>query len=260
MKSDRLVHCQVYLLALFLSILFLIKPEISMAEKTHPFVKKIRVIGNTLIDSYDLENYLNLRSGIIMTPKIMDMVVSELKANYHYHGYIFIDAYSTLKIKNGVMTIKVDEKKEHSWGKPRAERAVMRKAFLYDINLKNSKKQEIVESLLKGYQKQRKIEEIVEDFVIGKQRNRIKKIQSQKKAAMREKISEKVKEFQKIKRNIEEDEARRIEKMRNNIILAGIKKIDESNTGQVKIVSDEYTDLDEFLDNVMFEESLNPGL
>jgi hypothetical protein len=260
MKSHCVTHFKIYLLAVLLPAFLLVVTKNSLAEKPHPFVTKIRVIGNTLIDSYDLDNYLDLRKGITMTPKVMDMVVSELKANYHYHGYTFIDAYSTLKIKNGVMTIKVDEKKEHNWGKPRAQRAVMKKAFLYNIALTNSKKQEIVETLLKGYQKQRKIEEIVERFVIGKQRNRIKEIQSQKKASMREKIAEKVKAFQKMKKNIEDREIRRIEQMRKNIVSAGIKKTDKSTERQVKVVSDEYTELDEFLDNVMFEESLNPGL
>ena len=37
----------------------------------------------------------------------------------------------------------------------------IQKAFLHNITLKESKKQEIMETLLKGYQKQRKVEEIV---------------------------------------------------------------------------------------------------
>mgnify|MGYP005629129221 FL=1 len=260
MKPGRLTHYQIYLLALLLSSLFLIKPEISLAEKPYPFVKKIRVMGNTLIDSYDLDDNLDLRKGITMTPEIMDMAVSELKANYHYYGYPFVDAYSILKTKNGVMTIKVDEKNEYNWGKPRAERAVLKKAFLYDINHTDSKKQEIVETLLKGYQKQKKIEEIVAKFLVKKQRSRIEEIQSKKRAFMRKKIADKVKEFQAIKKNIEEQEAKRVEAMKNRIVSAGIKKTDDATEKQLKVVSDEYTDLDEFLDNVMFEEMLNPGL
>lgn len=260
MKSDRVLHCQIYLLAIALSTLFIIVPGKSLAEKPHPFVKKIHVIGNTLIDSYDVDNNLDLRQGLTMTPEVMDMAVSELKANYHYDGYPFIDAYSILKTKNGIMTIKVDEKDEYQWGKPRAERAVLKKAFLYDMTLTDTKKQEIVEILLKGYQKQRKIEEMVAKFLVEKQRNRIEEIQSKKRAIMREKITDKVKQFQAIKKNIEEQEIRRIEEMRNRIISAGLKKIDNSTKGQLKMASDEYTDLDEFLDNVMFEEMLNPEL
>ena len=260
MKSDRVIQYQLYLLAIALSALFLIVPGKSLAEKPHPFVKKINVIGNTLIDSYDVDNNLDLRQGLTMTPEVMDMAVSELKANYHYHGYPFIDAYSILKTKNGIMTIKVDEKDEYQWGKPRAERAVLKKAFLYDMTLTDTKKQEIVEILLKGYQKQRKIEEMVAKFLVEKQRNRIEEIQSKKRAIMREKITDKVKQFQAIKKNIEEQEIRRIEEMRNRIISAGLKKVDDSTTGQLKMASDEYTDLDEFLDNVMFEEMLNPEL
>lgn len=260
MKPDRVHHFKSYLLPLFLSTLILLAPETSTAGNSGPFVKKIRVVGNTLIDSYDLDNYLNLGNGVNMTHEIMDMVVSELKANYNYHGYPFIGAYSILKIKNGVMTIKVNEKDEYRWGKPRAERAVLKRAFLHDIKLTNSKKQEIMDTLLKGYQKQRKIEEIVAGFLVGKQRDRIEEIQSQQKAVMRENIITKVREFQAIIKNLEEQEARRVAEMRNRMHSAGLKKIDESAEGRLKTVSDEYTDLDEFLDNAMFEESLNPGL
>ena len=77
---------------------------------------------------------------------------------------------------------------------------------------------------------------------------------------MREKIADKVKEFQATKKNIEEQENRRVEKMRNRILSAGLKKIDDSTEGRTKMTSGKYTDLDEFLENVMFEEMLNPGL
>ena len=117
-----------------------------------------------------------------------------------------------------------------------------------------------METLLKGYQKQRKVEEIVAGFLIKKQRNRIEEIQSQKRAVMREKIAHKVKMFQATKKNIEEQENRRVDEMRDRIISAGLKKFDDSTEGRTKLISDEYTDLEEFLDNVMFEEMLNPGL
>ena len=51
-----------------------------------------------------------------------------------------------------------------------------------------------------------------------------------------------------------------IETMRNRILSAGLEKFDESITSQLDQESLEYTDLDEFLDNVMFEEMLHPGL
>jgi hypothetical protein len=258
MKKD--LYSPNYLLAFFLSAFFLITPGKSVAENPKPFVKKVRIAGNTLIDNYDMDTYLDLGNGLTMTPEVMDMVVSELKANFHYHGYPSIGAYSILRVKNGVMTIKVDEKNEYRWGKPRAERAVLKKAFLHDITLTESRKQEIMKTLLKGYQKQKKIEEIVAGFLVEKQRSRIEEIQYQRRAAMREKIVDKVKEFQKIKKNIEEQENRRVEEMRNRILSAGLKKIDDSPEGRTKMISDEYTDLDEFLDNVMFEEMLNPGL
>jgi outer membrane protein assembly factor BamA len=260
MKIGKNLHSKNYLFAFFLAAFFLIATGNSVAENSKPFVKKIRIAGNTLIDNYDMDTYLDLGNGLTMTPEVMDMVVSELKANYHYHGYPSIEAYSILRVKNGVMTIKIDEKNEYRWGKPRAERAVLKKAFLHDISLNESKKQEIMETLLKGYQKQKKIEEIVAGFLVEKQRSRIEEIQYQRRAAMREKISDKVKEFQATKKNIEEQENRRVEEMRNRILSAGLKKIDDSTEGRTKMISGEYTDLDEFLDNVMFEEMLNPGL
>ncbi len=258
MKKD--LHSSSYLLTIFLSAFFIITPAKSAAERSKPFVKKIRVTGNTLIDSYDMDTYLDLGNGLTMTPEIMDMVIREIKANYHYHGYPAIEAYSILRVRNGVMTIKIDEKNEYRWGKPRAERAVLKKAFLHDITLTETRKQEIMNTLLKGYQKQKKIEEIVEGFLVEKQRSRIEEIQYQRRAAMREKIVDKVKEFQAVKKNIEEQENKRVEEMRNRILSAGLKKIDDSAEGRTKLISGEYTDLDEFLDNVMFEEMLNPGL
>ena len=260
MKISKGLHAINYLLIFFIFVFFLIAPGHSVAGNSKPFVKKIRLAGNTLIDDYDVDTYLDLGNGLTMTPEVMDMIVSELKANYHFHGYPSIEAYSILRVKNGVMTIKVDEKNEYRWGKPRAERAILKKAFLHNIILKESKKQEIMETLLKGYQKQRKVEEIVAGFLIKKQRNRIEKIQSQKIAIMREKIANKVKLFQATKKNIEEQENRRVEKMKDRILSAGLKKFDDSTDGRTKLISEEYTDLEEFLDNVIFEEMLNPGL
>ncbi|MZH42284.1 MAG: hypothetical protein F3740_10850 [Nitrospinae bacterium] len=77
---------------------------------------------------------------------------------------------------------------------------------------------------------------------------------------MRKKIADKVKDFKKIQKSIEENEAKRIETMRNRILSAGLEKFDDSITSQLDQESLEYTDLDEFLDNVMFEEMLHPGL
>ena len=256
MKPNRTPHCR--LLPFILSALFLITAEKSLAGNS--FVKKIRVTGNTLIDPYFVDGYLDLGNGLNMTPEIMDLVASELKANYNYHGYPNIGAYSKLKVKNGVMTIKVDEKDEYRWGRPRAERAVLKQAFLHDITLKDFKKQEIIETLLKGYQKQRTIEEIVAKFLLQKQINLIAEINSQRITALREKIVDNVKEFQTIKKNLEEQETRRIKEMRNRMQSGRLKKFADLVAGSPQLISDEYTDLDEFLDNAMFEESLNPGL
>ena len=260
MMSGRIYIFKSVFIVLFLSAFLVISPGLTFASSNKSFVKKIKIIGNTLIDSYDLEKYLDLGNGVTMTPEVMDMVISELRANYQYHGYPSIEAYSILKTKNGVMTIKVDEKNEFRWGKPRAERAVLKRAFLNNITLKEERKKQIIETLLKGYQKQKKIEEIVAGFLVGKQRERIEKIESEHRAAMRKKIADKVKDFKKIQKSIEENEAKRIETMRNRILSAGLEKFDDSITSQLDQESLEYTDLDEFLDNVMFEEMLHPGL
>ena len=254
MKPNRTPHCR--LLPFILSALFLITAEISLAGNS--FVKKIRVTGNTLIDPYFLDGYLDLGNGLNMTPEIMDLVASELKANYNYHGYSDIGAYSKLKVKNGVMTIKVDEKDEYRWGRPRAERAVLKQAFLHGITLKDYKKQEIIEALLKGYQKQRTIEELVAEFLVKKQRKLMEEINSQRITALREQVFEKVREFQMIKKNLGEQETRRIEEMRSRIQSGRLKKFTDLATEDQEM--DEYTDLDAFLDNAMFEETLNPGL
>mgnify|MGYP005643671609 CR=1 FL=1 len=260
MKPSRIfIHPYLYL-SCFLSALLLLTPATLLAGNTAPFVTKIKVTGNTLVDPFDIDGYLDLGNGLNMTPEIMDLVVSELKANYNYHGHPFIGAYSTLKVKNGTMTIKVDEKDEYRWGKPRAERATLKRAFLHDITLKESRKHNIIETMLKGYQKQKLIEEIVAEFLVEKQRKVIEEIHYQRIVALREKVADKVREFQSIKKNIEEQEIRRIEEMKYRIESAGLKKLSDPIEEITGMASEEYTDLDEFIDNVVFEEMLNPGL
>lgn len=258
MKLSHSFQSKYYLLPIILSALFLLAPAISMAGKSAPFVTKIRVTGNTLIEPYFTDQYLDLGNGLYMTPEIMDLVVSELIANYNFHGYSFIDAYSTLKVKKGIMTIKVDEKDEYRWGRPRAEKATLKQAFFHDITLKESKKQKIISTLMKGYQKQRRVEELVAKFLMKKQKKRIEGIHSQRITSLREKISDKVNEFQAIKKNMVEEEMRRIEGMRERIESTKLRKFSDSPTEIFQ--GDEPTDLDDFLDNAIFEEMLNPGL
>ena len=100
----------------------------------------------------------------------------------------------------------------------------------------------------------------VAKFLVKKQRKLIEEINSQRITALREKIVDNVKEFQTIKKNLEEQETRRIEEMRNRMQSGRLKKFAALVAGSPQLISDEYTDLDEFLDNAMFEETLNPGL
>jgi hypothetical protein len=247
-------------LSLLLLALTLLLPQSALARHPGQFVKKIRIIGNTLIDPYFLDDYLDLGNGLIMTPRMMDLVVSELKANYSFHGFPFVEAHSTLKVRNGVMTIKVDERNEFQWGRPRAERAVLKQTFLHDVTLKDSRKQKIIATLIKGYQKQRAVEKIVAKYLVQKQRQRIEGIKSQKNALMREKIAGKIKEYQTTTMNLDAQETRRVELMRSRVEAAGMKKVDDLNLDNLEVASEEYSDLDEFIDNIIFEESLNPGL
>ncbi|MBT3509671.1 MAG: hypothetical protein HN472_09040 [Nitrospina sp.] len=260
MKPNHILNRPQLFLPYFLSALFLLTPAILLAGNSAPFVTKIRVTGNTLVDPFDMEGYLDLGNGLNMTPEIMDLVVSELKANFNYHGYPLIGAYSTLKVRKGVMTIKVDEKDEYRWGKPRAERATLKRAFLHDMTLKESKKQKVIKTLVKGYQKQKLIEEIVAEFLVEKQRKLIEEIHYQRIVALREKVVDKVRAFQTIKRNMEEQEHLRVEGMKDRIESAGLKKFADQVEEVPEMTSEEYTDLDEFLDNVVFEEMLKPGL
>jgi hypothetical protein len=260
MISSQTFKSQKVFALYFLAAVLLLIPAISLAGNSAPFVTKIRVTGNTLVDPFDINRYLNLGNGLHMTPEIMDMVVSELNANFNYLGYPHITAYSSLKVKNGVMTIKVDESEEYRWGKPRAERATLKSAFLHDITLKESKKQKIIEKLMNGYKKQKMNEEIVAKFLMNKQKKRIEEIHSQRRASLRENIFEKVKEYQSIKKNIAEEEARRIVGMRERVQSASLRKYDDSPAESPLLVSDEYTNLDEFLDNAIFDEMLKPGL
>ena len=77
---------------------------------------------------------------------------------------------------------------------------------------------------------------------------------------MRGKIFAQVKEFQSIKKNIEEEEARRIIEMRDRVESTLLRKFGDSQSEIPQMDSDEYTNLDAFLDNALFEEMLNPGL
>ena len=126
MKPNRTPHCR--LLPFILSALFLITAEISLAGNS--FVKKIRVTGNTLIDPYFLDGYLDLGNGLNMTPEIMDLVASELKANYNYHGYSDIGAYSKLKLLQATPPLTARKKCIELWpyGLMALKRAVLKVA------------------------------------------------------------------------------------------------------------------------------------
>jgi len=98
----------------------------------------------------------------------------------------------------------------------------------------------------------------VAEFLVKKQRKLMEEINSQRITALREQVFKKVREFQMIKKNLEEQETRRIEEMRSRIQSGRLKKFTDLATEDQEM--DEYTDLDAFLDNALFEQTLNPGL
>ncbi len=211
---------------LFISLFIMGFAQLSSASE--PFVKKIRIKGNTLIDAQSLQEHFDLGNGLNMNPFIMDLAASELRSVYRFHGHPSVDSYSMLKVKNGTLTLKVDEQKEYRFGAARAELAVYNLDWDFNMKTTEQQKNDAIRKLVKGYKKIKLNEEIVTSYLVKHQRARIEEIQSQKKKAMREKVATAVKGFR--ERNIAEAkaEAQRIVEMRKRVQLAANKKELES--------------------------------
>ena len=158
----------------------------------------------------------------------MDLAASELRSVYRFHGHPNVDSHSMLKVKNGTLTLKVDEQNEYRFGAARAELAVYNLNWDFNMKTTEQQKNDVIRKLVKGYKKIKLNEEIVTSYLVGNQRARIEEIQSQKKKAMREKIATAVKGFR--ERNIAEakEEAQRIFEMRKRVQVAASKKELES--------------------------------
>ena len=226
---------------LFISFLAIGFAQLSSASE--PFVKKIRIKGNTLIDTQSLQEHFDLSNGLKMNPFIMDLAARELRSVYHFHGHPNVDSYSMLKAKNGTLTLKVDEQKEYRYGAARADLAVYNLDWDFNMKTTEQQKNDAIRKLVKGYKKIKLNDKSVSSYLVENQRNRIEDIQSQKKKSMREKIATAVKGFR--ERNIAEskEEAQRIVEMRKRVQVAASKKELESE-GPKKVI--EYGEITPF--------------
>jgi hypothetical protein len=195
-----------------------------LSSANEPFVKKIRIEGNTLIDAQSLQDHFDLGNGLKMNPFIMDLAASELRSVYRFHGHPNVESHSMLKVRNGTLTLKVYEQNEYRFGTARAELAVNN--LDWDFNMKTTEKQkkDTIRKLVKGYKKIKFNEEIVASYMVKNQRARIEKIQSQKKKSMRERIANVVKGFRKRKIAEAKEEAQRFVEMRKRVQAAASKK------------------------------------
>ncbi len=236
----NLLKTKVVRTTIFIGLFLMGYAQLSSANE--PFVKKIRVKGNTLIDAQSLQEHFDLGNGLKMNPFLMDLAASELRSVYRFHGHPNVDSYSMLKVKNGTMTLKVDEQEEYRFGAARAELAVYNLDWDFNMKTTEQQKEDAIRKLVKGYKKIKLNEEIVTSYLVRNQRTRIEEIQSQKKKAMREKIASAVKGFR--ERNIAEAkaEAQRIVEMRKRVQVAASKK--ELETEEPKVV--EYGEITPF--------------
>jgi hypothetical protein len=235
----NILKTKIIRVTIFMSLLIMGVSQLSSASE--PFVKKIRIKGNTLIDPQSLQEHFDLGNGLKMNPFIMDLLASELRSVYGFHGHPNVDSHSMLKVKNGTLILKVDEQKEFRFGAARAELAVYK--LDWDFNMKTTEKQkkDAIRKLVKGYKKIKLNEDIVTSYLVKNQRVRIEKIQSQKKKAMREKIATAVKGFR--ERNIAEakEEAQKFMEMRNRVQGAARKKELESEESKKVMAYGEIT-------------------
>lgn len=208
-------------------IILLILITISMApvsQANEPFIKKIRIQGNSLVGSNLLEDHFDLGNGLKMNPFLMDLAASELRSIYRYHGYPDVNSYANWKGKKGTLTLKVNEQKEFRYGAARAELAVYNLDWDFNMKTTQEQKEEAMRKLVKGYKKIKLNEEIVNSFLVKNQRARIKEIEALQKKSMREKTAKAVMAFK--ERNLAEEKKKeeKFKEMRNRVQAAAKKK------------------------------------
>ena len=80
----KLIKTRVISAIIFISLLIMGFAQLSSASE--PFVKKICIKGNTLIDAQSLREHFDLGNGLKMNPFIMDLAARELRSVYRFHG------------------------------------------------------------------------------------------------------------------------------------------------------------------------------
>ena len=198
----------------------LIFAQVSLANE--PFINKIQIKGNTLIDPQSIKDHFDLGNGLKMNPVIMDLAASELRSVYRFHGHPDVDSYA---IKNkGTLILKVNEQREYRYGAARAELAVYNLDWDFNMKTTEQQKDDTIRKLVKGYKKIKLNDEIVASYLVKNQRARIEEIQSKKKKAMREKIALAVKDFKTRNLARELEQAQKLEEMRKRVQAAISKK------------------------------------
>ena len=206
----------------FASYLLLGFSQLSLAKE--PFIKKIRVKGNTLIDPQLLEDHFELGNGLKMNPHIMDLAARESRSFYRFHGHPDVDSYAIQKGKKGVLTLKVNEQREYENGAAKAEIAVYNLDWNFNMKTTKKQKEEAIRKLVKGYKKVKLNQEIVASYLIKKQRARIEEIQSEEKKAMRKNVAWAVKEYKGRNLALEKERMQKLAEMRKRAQAAASKK------------------------------------
>ena len=206
----------------FTSLLIIGFAQLSSASE--PFVKKIRIKGNTLIDAQSLREHFDLGNGLKMNPFIMDLAASELRSVYRFHGHPNVDSYSMLKVKKGTLTLKVDEQREYRYGAARAELAVYNLDWNFNMKTTEKQKEEAIRKLVKGYKKIKLNEEVVTSYLVKSQRVRIEGIEAERKKAMREKIATAIIAFKERNLALEKEQAQKMIEMRARVKASSEKK------------------------------------
>ena len=131
------------------------------------------------------------------------------------------------------LILKVNEEREYRYGAARAKLAIDNLDWNFNMNTKKGAKEEIIRSLVKGYKKIKLNDEVVNAYLIDKQRARIEEIDSAKKNLMREKITKSVIDFKERRISKEKDLAQKIKKMRERIQLLGKKRALENQAPKI---------------------------
>jgi len=220
MAKNDMKNLKSQIIKLFICNTFLVLLIIGFSQKSvagETFVKNIDIKGNTLIEPYLLEKHFSLGNGLIMNPHIMDLASSELKSVYRYYGYPDIDSYGMTIEKKNTLILKVNEEREYRHGSARAKLAVDNLYWNFNIKTEKGPKEEIIRKLVKGYKKVKLNEDVVNEYLIKKQRSRIQEIESAKKKAMRDKITKAVMSFKEINIAKNKEDILKIKKCENGL-------------------------------------------